>query len=170
MRHADMPTTEVDVEIAASPDAVWALVSDIELPARFSNEFQGATWLHPDTPPGIGMQFVGRNEHPAIGSWQVTCTVIEWVEGRTFGWLVGDPEAAAASWRFDLEPHRDGTRLRFWAQMGPGPSGVTTVIGRNPDAEEQIVANRLEQWRENMMATVAGIKDLAEAETAADGS
>jgi len=47
---------------------------------------------------------------------------------------------------------------------------VTTVIGRNPDAEEQIVANRLEQWRENMVATVAGIKDLAEAETAADES
>ena len=63
---------------------------------------------------------------------------------------------------FDLEPDGDGTRLRQWAQMGPGPSGVTMLIGRDPDAEEMIVAGRLRQWQRNMDATVAGIRALAE--------
>lgn len=36
MKYADCPTTEVDVTIAGSLDAVWGLVSDIELSMRFS--------------------------------------------------------------------------------------------------------------------------------------
>ncbi len=36
------------------------------------------------------------------------------------------------------------------------------LIGRDPDAEEMIVAGRLRQWQRNMDATVAGIRALAE--------
>ena len=31
--------------MAAAPAVVWALVCDIQLPARFSAEFEGAEWL-----------------------------------------------------------------------------------------------------------------------------
>ena len=44
-------------------ERVWALVTDIDLPARFSSEFQGATWL--DDGPAVGARFVGHNHHPA---------------------------------------------------------------------------------------------------------
>ena len=43
MKYADGPTVEVDTLVDAPIDRVWELVTDIELPARFSSEFVGAT-------------------------------------------------------------------------------------------------------------------------------
>jgi len=66
IRLADEPGTWVQVDIAAPLERVWAVVTDIDLPARFSDEFLGATWNGDG--PGEGLSFVGRNRHPAIGS------------------------------------------------------------------------------------------------------
>ena len=60
MLYADCPTVDVDVLIDAPIERVWQLVTDIELPARFSSEFLGATWL--DEGPRVGARFVGRNQ------------------------------------------------------------------------------------------------------------
>ena len=54
------------------------------------------------------------------------------------------------------------TRLRQWARLGPGPSGLSMAIESMPDKEQRIIARRLEEHRTNMTATLAGIKDLAE--------
>jgi hypothetical protein len=59
-------------------------------------------------------------------------------------------------------PEGGGTRLRQWMRMGPAPSGLTPAIEAMPDKEERIVARRLDEHRFNMLATLAGIKDLAE--------
>jgi hypothetical protein len=142
---------------------VWSLVTDIDLPARFSNEFQGAEWLD-GTEPALGARLVGRNSHAAVGEWETTCTV-EWFEPhRTFGYAVNDPESPAAKWRFNLESVGQGTRLTMWAQMGPGGSGISYFIHKYPEREEEIIANRLVEWQSNMEATLAGIKALAEAD------
>jgi hypothetical protein len=42
----------VDVVIDGSAAAVWALVSDITLPSRFSSELAAAEWLGDDSSPG----------------------------------------------------------------------------------------------------------------------
>ena len=162
VRYADKPTVEVTAEIAAAPQAVWSLVTDINLPARFSDEFQGAEWLD-GASPARGARFVGRNGHAATGEWETTCTVMWFEPERTFGYVVNDVTDPAASWRFDLTPSGDGTRLTMWAEMGPGRSGITYFIHKYPEREEEIVANRLLEWQRNMQATVAGIKALAEA-------
>ena len=47
--HADGPGVTVEVDVKAPPTDVWPYISDIQLPARFSDEFQGAEWLS-DTP------------------------------------------------------------------------------------------------------------------------
>jgi hypothetical protein len=41
------PTDYIEVEIAVAADVakVWSFVSDINVPAQFSREFQGAEWL-----------------------------------------------------------------------------------------------------------------------------
>jgi len=161
MRYTDSPTAEVEVAISAPVERVWELVSDINLPARFSSEFRGAEWL--DGGPALGARFVGRNSHSAIGEWQTTCTLTRYEAQRAFEWAVGDLEQPAARWRFELEPTADGVRLRQWAQMGPGRSGLTPAIERMPEKEERIVARRLEEWRTNMAANLQGIKGLAEA-------
>lgn len=123
MRFTDSPNATAEIRVAAAPATVWDLVADIALPARFSDEFQGADWVDPTSPTGVGARFLGRNKNPSIGEWEVTCTVIRWDPPAAFAWAVGDLDAPAATWGFDLEPDGDGTRLRQWAQMGPGPSG-----------------------------------------------
>jgi hypothetical protein len=164
---ADRPTTEVDVFVAAPPEAVWPLVSEINTPSQFRTELQKAVWQEIDgldsPPPCLGARFTGHNFHPARGDWQ-TCNVIVACEpNRVFSWSVGeDPSFPAANWRFELTPEGDGTRLRYRAQMGPGPSGMTAVIEQMPDKEERIIARRLEEWQRNMTATIAGIKEMAE--------
>lgn len=163
MRYADGPTVTVDVLIDAPPDRVWALVSDISVPARFSTELQGAEWID-DT------RFRGTNRHEAAGEWQTECTVLEREEPgargvrgvAAFAWAVGDPANPSATWRFSLAPEGAGTRLTQWMRMGPAPSGLTPAIEAMPDKEERIVARRLDEHRFNMLATVSGIKDLAE--------
>lgn len=160
MRYADGPTAEVEILVDASVDRLWSLITDLDLPARFSNEFQGAEWL--DAGPALDARFKGRSEHAAIGKWETTCVVTRCEVNRVFEWAVGDAENASAKWRFDLEPSADGVLLRQWCQIGPGPSGLTPAIMAMPDKEERIVARRLEEFRANMQATVEGIKQVAE--------
>jgi ligand-binding SRPBCC domain-containing protein len=156
MRYANGPTVEVQTHVDAPPAVVWSLVSDIRTPVRFSGELQDVRQVD-------GTRFVGRNSHPAIGTWETTCTVVACEPEREFGWVVGEPAHPAAAWRFTLEPEGEGTLLRQWMRMGPGPSGLTPAIDARPDKEERIVARRLEEHRANMQTTVDGIRELAEA-------
>ncbi len=162
-RYADQPTVTVSTEIAASPATLWPLITDIELPARFSEEFQGATWVPPATGPALGAAFEGTNRHPLIGEWTVTCSVAVYEPERAFGWDPGGPDAPFTTWRFTLDPQGETTTLSFTAQMGLGPSGMTPAIDAQPDYEEKIVAQRLGEWRANMLATIEGIKAIAQA-------
>ena len=155
MRYADGPSVEVEADIEAPPAAVWALVSDIGVPARFSTELQETRWID-------GTHFAGRNRHPAAGEWETTCTVVASEPESVFAWAVGDPDNPSAEWRFTIEARGATTTLRQWMRMGPAPSGLTPAIEAMPDKEERIVARRLEEHRANMQATVEGIKALAE--------
>lgn len=155
MKYADCPTIEVETVIDASAAAVWALVSDITTPARFSDELQDVHWIDDH-------RFVGHSHHAAIGDWQTTCTVVDRDPERTFCWVVGDPENPSAAWRFSLEPCTGGVVLRQWMRMGPAPSGLNAAIQARPEKEDRIVARRLEEHRANMQNTIDGIKHLAE--------
>jgi Polyketide cyclase / dehydrase and lipid transport len=164
LRYSDCPTTTVELAVAAPPPVVWALVCDIQLPARFSPEFDGADWLDGASCPALGARFTGHNHHPAIGQWQTTSTICEYEPGHLLGWAVSDPSWPSARWRFILAPDPAGTRLAQWMQIGPGPSGLTPAIEAMPGKESRILHRRLAEHRTNMTATLAGIRQLAEAQ------
>jgi uncharacterized protein YndB with AHSA1/START domain len=163
LRYADAPPVEVEVLIDAPAGVVWALVTDIQLPARFSPEFLGAEWLDGATGPAMGARFRGRNRHRAFGTWETVATVAEYEQFKVFGYIIGEPAEPSAHWRFSLSADGDRTSLRQWARMGPGWSGLSVAIDRMPDKEHKIVAGRLEEFRANMTSTVTGIKEFAEA-------
>ena len=160
MRYADGPTAEVEVVIDAPVERVWALVTDIDLPARFSPEFVGGAWL--DEGPALAARFVGRNRHEALGEWETTSWVNRYEPLRSFGWAVSDPDEPSSTWWFELEEDETVVRLRQGARMGPAPSGLNIAITAMPDKEERIVARRLEEFERSMRATLEGIKRLAE--------
>ena len=162
MRFADGPTIEVDVRIDAPPSRVWPFVTDIAVPAGFSTELQEARWEDDGGRPKVGARIRGRNKVEGVGEWETTSEVVECEEPNVFAWAVGDPSNPSATWRFTLRPEGDGTVLTYFAQMGPGSSGLTAAIERMPDKEERIIERRLEHHRGNMQATIEGIKTLAE--------
>jgi hypothetical protein len=157
VKYADGPSIAVNRRVEAPPEMVWPLVSDINLPARFSSEFAGAEWIGGAQGAALGACFEGHNRHDAIGTWTTTSTVVECEPGRTFAWAVGDVDNPSAMWRFDLEPDGDGTLVTFAARIGPGPSGLTPAIEAMPDKEERIIARRLAEFGRNMEATLDGI-------------
>jgi hypothetical protein len=159
LRFEDGPGTFAEVDIDAPPAEVWALVTDLNLPARFSTEFLGAEWQGDER--GVGAVFHGRNRHPAVGEWTVPCYVDACDRPRAFGWRTSDPDRPGARWRFDLEPREHGTRLRFGYVMGPGPSGTTMAIAAHPGKEDRVLRRRLDEVHANMQRTVEGIRDLA---------
>ena len=158
------PGVTVELDIDASPAKVWSLISDINVGARFSEEFQGATWIEPSVGPDLGAQFIGTNKHPKIGEWQTTSTITELKENELFGWAVGDEEEnAAARWRWEIdELHGQRCRLRHTVRLGPGPSGLTPAIEAMPDKEALIIARRQQEHLANMRHCVQGVKALAE--------
>jgi nitroreductase/uncharacterized protein YndB with AHSA1/START domain len=156
------PGVTVEVDIAASPTRVWELVSDINLPARFSTEFRGATWIDTES-PRVGAAFVGRNRQEGGREWETTSYIVAWEPPRVLAWHVSDPAQPSAQWRFELEPLGSGTRLRQHVTMGPGMSGTARAMAQQPEQAQQILTRRRDQLRRNMERTTQGIKQLAEA-------
>lgn len=161
MRMSDHPSVEVSTSIAAPPELVWALVSDVTRTGEWGAECVGARWVEPDCGPVVGARFVAQQLREGR-EWETTSVVTEAGPGKSFAWAVGDPEHAAASWRYELVPDGAGTVVRYRAVMGPGPSGLTAAIGERPQLEERIIAGRLGEHERNMAATLAAVKAAAE--------
>ena len=68
------------------------------------------------------------------------------------------------SFRVDVIHDHAGTRLRQRLIIGPSLSATGRAMEANPDQAQQILANRREQHRGNMILNLQGIKDLAEAD------
>lgn len=160
VKFADGPEIVVSVEISADPERVWELVSDINLPARFQTEFKRAEWVTQG--PALGAEFTGYNERKGL-VWDTSSWIVEYEPLRSFGWAVSDRANPGATWTYRLSETAVGTRLVFHRRLGPGPSGITSVIGRHPEDEEAIIAARDAEQTINMQGVVDGIKDLAEA-------
>jgi nitroreductase/uncharacterized protein YndB with AHSA1/START domain len=157
---AALPGVTVEADIAAPPERIWELISDINLPARFSDEFQGADWLDGGG-PRVGASFTGRNERPGR-KWETTSYIVACEQPRVFAWNVNDPDHPSAQWRFELEPVGENNRLRFSMIIGPGVSGTARAMEETPDQAAQILTARQAMHRGNMDLTVQGIKRIAE--------
>ena len=159
---ASGPGVTVEIDIAAPPAVVWELVSDINISAKFSKEFQGAEWIDVDG-PSLGASFQGRNKRTDVNrEWETKSWVVEHDEPNVFAWNVNNRENPSAKWRFELEKIPSGTRLRQSFILGQRLSATGTAMVENPDKAEQILASRQEQHRANMMLNIQGIKEIAE--------
>jgi uncharacterized protein YndB with AHSA1/START domain len=155
------PTTAVERTVAASAEAIWRLITDPDLPARFSDEYRGGEWLDGATGPAPGARFRGHNRNEYMGDWHTICHVVECEPPLRYAWAVDDVEEPNATWRFTLTSQGDQTVVRFETVLGPGRSGLTAAIRNRPDRRDQLIAWRLEDLRRNMRAVVDGIADLA---------
>jgi len=160
----DAPTTEATIRIDAAPAAVWDLITDINLPARFSPELQSAEWLDGATEVAVGARFQGNNQNPHIGEWSTTSRIVEVEPLRRLVWQIeGEPGAEApATWAFEIDEASSGVILRQWARIGPGPSGLSMAIATMPGKEGRILERRLGEHRAAMELNLEGIREILE--------
>lgn len=122
----------VTVHMAASPEKVWALVSDVTRIGEFSPETFEAQWLDGATGPAVGAKFRGHVKRNGKGPvYWTTCTVRECEPGRVFSFGVGPADKPLNVWRYELAPSGDGTDVSesfqlastmplrlYWAMLG----------------------------------------------------
>lgn len=102
-------TVRRTVDVAAPPDVVWGLVSDLPGMGAFSPENRGGRWVSGDG-PAAGAVFVGTNG-TGRRRWSTRCTVVRSDPGRAFAFDVSGGGLAVARWSYELEPTDAGCRL-----------------------------------------------------------
>lgn len=105
---------EVTKVVAATPEQVYALVSDLCRMGEWSPENTGGTWVKGATGPAVGAKFEGTNQ---LGKkkWKTISTVTAADAGREFAFDVTAAGMKVAGWGFSLEPADGGTAVtHFW--------------------------------------------------------
>lgn len=146
---------EASIDIDASSEAVYDLVSDISRMGEWSPEAVGGTWADGATGQ-VGDWFEGLNSTPDR-DWARQCQVAAAERGRDFTFVVGGIDDNCTWWSYEMEPLGAGgsTRLteRWW------------LVNKTPAmaaATEEQFANRVEYTRTMLSDTIAAIKATAE--------
>ena len=160
-RIQDGPGVVAEIDTDARPRQVWEVISDINMPAKFSDEFAGAEWLSDDE-IAAGAIFRGRSATSDGREWDTNCIVTEWVERETFEWRTTDPENPGAIWRFDLAEQGTGSRLRFSMVIGKENNSTAPRAMADPSLENQILFERRLIHKANMQRVLEGVKALVD--------
>ncbi|HEY9556419.1 MAG TPA: SRPBCC family protein [Acidimicrobiales bacterium] len=111
----------VTVHMAAAPDTVWGLVSDITNTGRFSPETFEAEWLDGATGPAVGVRFRGHVKRNGRGpTYWTVCRITASEPGREFAFdVLGPGDRKVNSWGYRFEPSGDGTDVTEWFRLDP---------------------------------------------------
>lgn len=108
--------------MAAPPERVWALVSDVTRIGEFSPETFEGQWLDGATGPAVGARFRGHVRRNGRGPvYWTTCKVLESEPGRAFVFGVGGGRILN-TWGYRLEPAGDGTDVTEFFELSPAPA------------------------------------------------
>lgn len=111
-------TDRFSLVIAATPDELWDLVSDITQMGRWSPENRAGRWVGGATGPAVGARFIGFNRRGPV-VWATPCQVTVADPGRQFEF---DVHLIGTRWGYLLEPCDGGTlvtQYREWPFSAP---------------------------------------------------
>jgi uncharacterized protein YndB with AHSA1/START domain len=110
----------VTIHMAAPPERIWDLVSDVTKIGRYSPETLEAEWLDGATGPAVGARFRGHVKRNGRGPmYWTTCNVVASEPGREFAFAVGKQGKELNTWRYRLEPAGDGTDVTESFELKP---------------------------------------------------
>jgi uncharacterized protein YndB with AHSA1/START domain len=116
-------TGQTEVEAAATPEQVWALLADVTRTGEWSHETQGGEWLDGASGAAPGARFRGRNRNGRT-RWSRVCEVLAADAPRAISWRTVPSRLYRDStvWTYELTPTADGCRItqRFEVlRLGP---------------------------------------------------
>lgn len=94
------------VDVAATPEAVWSVVSDVARMSEWSPECRKIFVLGPKETQ-VGTRLIGVNKR-GFAVWPTLSKVVRFDAPQTVAWKVRE---SAATWTYELEPTGSGTRL-----------------------------------------------------------
>jgi polyketide cyclase/dehydrase/lipid transport protein len=143
------------IVVSATPDQIYAMISDITRTGEWSPICKECWWDEGDG-PRVGAKFTGRNVTPER-TWETRSEVIAADPGREFAWEVN---GGWVRWGFTMEPTDGATRLtEHWSFNPAGQAGFQKIFGDTADAE---ITARTEAAHHDIPVTLATIKKLAE--------
>lgn len=143
------------VEIAATPERVYALITDLTVLAELAEETAAMRWVS-GSAAAPGAVFRGANRN-GWRRWSTRCTVTTAEPGRCFGFdVVYPPGLPVARWQYDLVATPTGCRVTetTWdhrSSLFAAVSGVATGV-----------RDRGRTNAEHIEATLARLKARAE--------
>ena len=132
-------TIEITREIAASPDAVYAAISDITRMGEWSQECYAGEWHEGFAGPAVGAVFDGHNRN-GDKEWTTQGTITEAEPGRSFVFECSMFGFHYATWGYRIEPAGAGCRVTEWSidlrpesalEFSIATSGIADRAGRN---------------------------------------
>lgn len=148
------------VDVAAPPDVVYALVSDVTRTGEWSPICR-ACWWDDGAGPRPGAWFTGRNEADGV-VWETHCEVVVADPGREFAFVVGP---GWVRWTYTIEPAAGGSRLTESWQFTD--LGLAMYHDRYGDGAHARLAMRTEQALTGIPASLEAIGQIAERDAGA---
>ena len=153
MTDTEIESLQESIEIAAPPERVWSLVTDLPRMASWSPQVV-TTFLR--RPVRLGTRAVNLNRRGPL-LWPTRSKVVRFEPHSDFAFRIKEN---AVIWSFTLEPTATGTRL---TQRRETPDGITPVSRALQQGVLGGVGRFSGELREGMRETLARIKADAEA-------
>ncbi|WP_141013041.1 SRPBCC family protein [Nocardioides sambongensis] len=153
----DIRSHQESITVQATPEDLYALVSDITRTGEWSPVCT-ACWWDDDAEAGhVGAWFTGHNELPGR-TWETRSEVVTAEPGREFAWKVG---GRLVRWGFTLDPAEAGmtTLTESWEFL---PDGIAFFEEKFGDDAPAQIADRTQQALDGIPRTLAAIKRIAE--------
>lgn len=121
-----LPIT-ASVDVAAPPEQVWEVVSDVSRMSEWSPECRKIVVVG-SPKHGLGTKLVGINRR-GLAVWPTTSKVVRFEPGKAVAWRTRE---SRATWTYELAPEAGGTRLtgrRDLAGFSPLTKVAAPLIG-----------------------------------------
>jgi hypothetical protein len=144
-----MSVIEVSKVIAATPETLYDIVSDLPRMGDLSPENTGGVWLDNVSGPTVGARFRGTNSN-GKKHWATEAVIEEAERGTVFCFKVGVGPIKISRWRYTFEPVDGGTKVtetwedrRNWIakKVGSAASGVSDRPDHNKRGMEVTLGN-----------------------------
>ena len=106
---------EITRDIAASPEAVYAAISDVTRMGEWSEECHTCEWHEGVDGPAVGATFDGHNRN-GEHEWTSQGKVIEAEPGRAFAFECSMMDFHFSTWGYRIEPTDTGCRVTEWSE------------------------------------------------------
>lgn len=135
-------TTRIEVsrDIAATPEAVYATISDVTRMGEWSEECHTCAWHEGYDGPVIGATFDGHNRNGSL-EWTTQGKVIEADVGRAFAFECSMMDFHYSTWGYHIAPIGSGSRVTEWTE-DLRPESVMEFSKKTSGVDDRTERNR----------------------------